>query len=274
MTAPQFVLTLPAEADNVAVVRQALAGLAEAIGLDEVHTADLKTVVSEACMNVVVHAYPERDGPMEISTWPDGDQLRVVVRDEGIGFQPRPADESGPARLRLGLPLIAALSDGFEIRGGPGRGTEVRITKRLAPNERTETTPVEATEDTALRFAPGAPVQPVLGRVLGALAARANLSIDRLSDSQLLADAVSAQALSEGQGEPLSISIADSAGMLELHVDPLVEGGVARLLDAMEIPGPPIGSLRSLASEIRAEPLEGGGERLVIAIGEAAEARG
>ena len=53
-------MSLPARAENVAVVRHALAGLAERIGMDEPGIADLKTVVTEACMNVVVHAYPGR----------------------------------------------------------------------------------------------------------------------------------------------------------------------------------------------------------------------
>ena len=52
-------MTLPARAENVAVVRHALAGLAEQIGMDEAGLADLKTVVTEACMNVVVHAYSD-----------------------------------------------------------------------------------------------------------------------------------------------------------------------------------------------------------------------
>ena len=52
-------IRLPAKAENVAVVRHALAGLAEEIGMDEAGVADLKTVVTEACMNVVVHAYPD-----------------------------------------------------------------------------------------------------------------------------------------------------------------------------------------------------------------------
>ena len=50
-------MLLPARAENVAVVRHALAGLAEEIGMDEAGIADLKTVVTEACMNVVAHAY-------------------------------------------------------------------------------------------------------------------------------------------------------------------------------------------------------------------------
>jgi Histidine kinase-like ATPase domain len=60
-------MSLPAKAENVVVVRHAIAGLAERIGMDEAAIADLKTVVTEACMNVVVHAYPEEEtGLLEI----------------------------------------------------------------------------------------------------------------------------------------------------------------------------------------------------------------
>ena len=55
-----LLITLPGRPENVAVVRHAVAGLAEQIGMDEPGIADLKTVVTEACMNVVVHAYAER----------------------------------------------------------------------------------------------------------------------------------------------------------------------------------------------------------------------
>ena len=58
-------MSLPAKAENVAVVRHAIAGLAERIGMDEPSIADLKTVVTEACMNVVVHAYPEDEEEYE-----------------------------------------------------------------------------------------------------------------------------------------------------------------------------------------------------------------
>jgi serine/threonine-protein kinase RsbW len=56
VTARELRLTLRATPDNVIVVRQAVAGLGEALGLSGPRIADLKTVVSEACNNVVLHA--------------------------------------------------------------------------------------------------------------------------------------------------------------------------------------------------------------------------
>ncbi len=112
-------LSVPARAENVAVVRQALAGLCEALLAEPRVVSDVKLAVTEACTNVVVHAYPDRDGTMEVEAMPSGRTLSVTVRDHGQGIVPR-ADSPG---LGLGLPMIASLSDSVEIRGGSEDGT-------------------------------------------------------------------------------------------------------------------------------------------------------
>jgi serine/threonine-protein kinase RsbW len=121
-------LTLPARAENVAVVRHALGGLGEALELDPQLLSDVKLAVTEACTNVVVHAYGEGDGPMEIAATVEGDVLRVTVRDEGVGILPRP-DSPG---LGLGLPLIATLTESLELGRAPDERTEVAMVFRLA----------------------------------------------------------------------------------------------------------------------------------------------
>jgi len=124
---PEVLLKMPARPEGVGVVRQALAGMADALDFDPSVLADMKMAVTEACTNVVVHAYDERTGVLEVEMLADGDGLTIVVRDHGTGIQPRPARAEPPA-LGLGLPLIAALSDSFELRGATGSGTEVRMT--------------------------------------------------------------------------------------------------------------------------------------------------
>jgi serine/threonine-protein kinase RsbW len=64
---------------------------------------------------------------LEVEMLADETGLTIVVRDHGTGIQPRPARAEPPA-LGLGLPLIAALSDAFELKGSAGQGTEVRMT--------------------------------------------------------------------------------------------------------------------------------------------------
>jgi serine/threonine-protein kinase RsbW len=241
-------LTLPATADNVIVVRQAIAGLAEGLGLGPPRIADLKTVVGEACNNVVLHAYEGEPGPLRVIAEPNENELIVRVEDEGHGFRPRAHE--GEASLGLGLPLIAALSDSFEISGGSGKGSQTTIHFGYAsPEAEANGIPPVLPKELELALSPGAIVKPVLARVIGALAARAEFSVDRLADTMLLGDAVSASGGGDFTDGRVGVAIKDRAGTLEVRVGPLVEGAGERLLSEMEVPG--AGSLRDLASNMR-----------------------
>jgi serine/threonine-protein kinase RsbW len=125
--APDVRLTMPARPEGVAVVRQALAGVADALDVDAAVLADMKMALSEACTNVVVHAYADGDGVLEVEVSADDSGLEIRVRDHGTGIQPQVNPSREVPALGLGLPLIAALSDSFELQGQAGEGTEVRM---------------------------------------------------------------------------------------------------------------------------------------------------
>jgi anti-sigma regulatory factor (Ser/Thr protein kinase) len=263
-------MSLPARAENVAVVRHALAGLAERLGMDEVSLADLKTVVTEACMNVVVHAYAGADpGPLEVEAESDGDGdgLTVLIRDHGSGIRPRPDVEERQS-LRIGLTLIAALSSSFEIKGGADKGTEIRMHVPLAAREdgakAGSTFAVAADAETRIRVGPPEIVGPVLSRALSALAARQDISIDRLSDTMLLSDAISARAPQGFTDGHVSLSIAELPEGIELKVGPMTHGGAERLRAGFELPEVG-GSLEKLTDELRVEDGDEG-EYLVVGI--------
>ncbi|MDP2711024.1 MAG: ATP-binding protein [Solirubrobacteraceae bacterium] len=119
---------LPARAENVAVVRHAFGGLAEAAGVEEQTLADIKLAVTEACTNVVIHAYDRDDeGTLEVDATIEDRRLTVVIRDSGPGIVPRP-DSPG---LGLGLPLIATLAETLELGKDGDEQTEVRMTFSL-----------------------------------------------------------------------------------------------------------------------------------------------
>lgn len=122
---PDMQIALPARAENIAIVRHAFGALGDAYALDAQTLSDIRLAITEACTNVVVHAYPDgREGPMEVFATLLGDELRVVVRDEGRGIGPRP-DSPG---LGLGLPLIASLTESVELGRDREERTEVRMT--------------------------------------------------------------------------------------------------------------------------------------------------
>ena len=124
---PDLELTLPARAENVAVVRHAFGGLGDVLDVGDQMLADIKLAVTEACTNVVVHAYPDREGPLGVAAILEDRTLTVVVVDEGRGITPRP-DSPG---LGLGLPLIATLAESLELGTSADNQTEVRMTFNL-----------------------------------------------------------------------------------------------------------------------------------------------
>jgi anti-sigma regulatory factor (Ser/Thr protein kinase) len=121
---PDLELTLPARAENVAVVRHAFGGLGDVLEVPDQALSDIKLAVTEACTNVVVHAYPDGEGPLAVRATVEERVLTVVVADEGRGISPRP-DSPG---LGLGLPLIATLAESLELGTGANDQTEVRMT--------------------------------------------------------------------------------------------------------------------------------------------------
>jgi anti-sigma regulatory factor (Ser/Thr protein kinase) len=252
-------MSLPAQADNVAVVRHALAGLAEEIGMDEAGIADLKTVVTEACMNVVVHAYEGESGPLNVEAEPEPNGLRVTVRDSGVGIRPRP--ETEPSSLRLGLSLIAALSSRFSFSGGLDRGTEVVMHLPLEGGGAMDggpPAPVAASSGaTEIAIGQSELIGPVLARIVGALAARRDIPVDRVSDAVLLTDAIAAAAPGRFADGKVKLALADGEKGLELRLGPMESGAAAEIRQELDVPGIG-GSLEALADEFAVEGAEDG----------------
>jgi hypothetical protein len=102
----------------------------------------------------------------------------------------------------------------------------------------------------------------VLSRALSALAARQDISVDRLSDTMLLSDAISARAPEGFTDGHVSLSIAEMPEGIELKVGPMTSGGAERLRSSFELP---VGSLEALTDGVRVEDGTEG-EYLVVGI--------
>jgi serine/threonine-protein kinase RsbW len=253
-------LKLPARAENVAVVRHALAGLAEQVGMDETGVADLKTVVTEACMNVVVHAYPDGTGPLLVEADPDSEGLTVTVSDRGAGINPQADSERNS--LKLGLSLIAALSSSFSISGGLDRGTEVMMRVPLsgggANGAVADSHEVSLVADaTVLTVTRAELLEPVLARLVGALAARRDLSIERVSDAVLVTDAIADAAPGRFADGCVRLGLDESDSGLELRLGPMEAGAADEIRERLEVPGLG-GSLEGLVDEIGVEAADEG----------------
>jgi serine/threonine-protein kinase RsbW len=258
-------MMLPAKSENVAVIRHALAGLAEEIGMDEPGLADLKTVVTEACMNVVLHAYGGEPGPLNVEAEADPDGLTVVVRDEGAGIRPQANTERDS--LRLGLSLIAALSSSFSISGGIDQGTEITMRVPLRgggadSKDGTATIKPQTVDRTELVIDRSELLAPVLARVVAALAARRDLSVDRVSDTLLVTDAIASAAPHRFTDGRVRLELDERAGGIDLRLGPMEAGAAAHIREDLEVPDVG-GSLEKLADELTVEESDDG-EYLVI----------
>ena len=124
---------------NEAFARTAAAAFAAQLDptLDEV--GDIRTAVSEAVTNAIVHAYPDTLGKVELKLrlYP-GNELELIVRDWGVGIpdieQARtPLFTTGnEERSGMGFTIMESFMDAVKVRSTPGKGTTVTMRKRFA----------------------------------------------------------------------------------------------------------------------------------------------
>ena len=131
-------ITFPSRSVNEGFARSALSAFAAQADptLDEL--ADVKTAVSEAVTNCIVHAYANTIGPNTLTAalYEDG-TLRVAVADKGCGIPDvskamEPLFTTGGAeRAGLGFAVMESFMDSVKVRSAPGKGTRVTLSKRL-----------------------------------------------------------------------------------------------------------------------------------------------
>jgi hypothetical protein len=166
-----------------------------------------------------------------------GDAIAVVVRDHGRGISSRNgAEGQEDAHDGIGVPVINALSDRARFGEVPGGGTEVRmefpasqaasLNVRQSEHEAASAGWAQgiSSEAIELRLAPNALARAVLPRVLSTLAARAYFSTDRISDVQLVADVLAANADDSINGNHLDVGVTVAQRYLELRIGPLRSG--------------------------------------------------
>ena len=229
-------LELQNRPENVSVVRAALSGIAEAAGFDEELATDVKTAVSEACNNVVIHAYEGQAGPMRVVVSNSGDRVDIVVRDTGTGIRRL---SSGADHMGLGLALISALADQAEFNSPSDGGTEVRMRFRRDQTDADASFPGDEEwphrpaaldeEDVVMWCEPVPLARHLIGRVARATAASSHFTMTGASDLYAINDAMAGFAEVAADGH-LIVGISSSSHQLRLDAGPMValdpgEGG-------------------------------------------------
>ena len=136
----EVTLTFPSLSRNESFVRSATACFAAQLDPTLNELEDIKTAVSEAVTNAIVHGYPDSIGQVTVKLRVCGEnQMEVVVKDHGRGIpdvdrarQPM-FTTGGEERSGMGFTIMESFMDKVAVRSAVGRGTTVVMRKRLAP---------------------------------------------------------------------------------------------------------------------------------------------
>ncbi len=132
-------LKLPSLSVNEGFARSVVGAFATQLDPTLEDIADIKTAVSEAVTNAIVHAYPDRVGEICILASLDKHTITIVVQDNGIGItdidqarQPFYSTAGDESRSGMGFTVMETFMDEVTIESTPGKGTTVELKKKIA----------------------------------------------------------------------------------------------------------------------------------------------
>ena len=136
----EVLLEFPSRSSNEGFARAAVACFAAQMDPTLNELEDIKTAVSEAVTNAIVHAYPDAIGKVAVrARICPGNVLELTVKDHGRGIADvEKAREplyttGGEERSGMGFTIMESFMDKMTVRSVPGRGTTVLMRKKLAP---------------------------------------------------------------------------------------------------------------------------------------------
>ena len=136
----EVLLEFPSRSSNEGFARAAVACFAAQMDPTLNELEDIKTAVSEAVTNAIVHAYPDAIGKVAVrARICPGNVLELTVKDHGRGIADvEKAREplyttGGEERSGMGFTIMESFMDNIRVRSTPGRGTTVLMRKKLAP---------------------------------------------------------------------------------------------------------------------------------------------
>ena len=133
-----MILDFPSKSSNEAFARSAVACFAAQMDPTLEELGDIRTAVSEAVTNSIVHAYPEKIGNITLRCRILKDNtLDIVIKDKGVGIEDvvqarRPAYTTGGTdRSGMGFTIMESFMTEFEVTSKPGKGTTVHMRRKL-----------------------------------------------------------------------------------------------------------------------------------------------
>ena len=135
----QVKFTFLSRSVNEGFARAALAAFLAQADPTVPQLADIKTAVSEAVTNCIVHAYPNMVGPITMTAvLYEGGTVRITITDRGVGMpdvekamEPLFTTGNPEERSGLGFAVMQSFMDKVRVSSAPSRGTRVTMTKHL-----------------------------------------------------------------------------------------------------------------------------------------------
>lgn len=133
-----MILEFPSRSSNEAFARSAVACFAAQMDPTMEELGDIRTAVSEAVTNCIVHAYPDQLGTVILRCRILKDNtLDIVIKDKGIGIEnleqaKKPMFTTGGAeRSGMGFTIMESFMTSFHVSSVPGKGTTVHMRRKL-----------------------------------------------------------------------------------------------------------------------------------------------
>lgn len=136
-------LSFPAVDENEAFARMVISAFLVKANPSMSIISEVRTAVSEAVTNAVVHAYPDRtDGRVFLRAALEGRRVSIEVEDYGCGIQdvaqammPFYTSQPEEERTGMGFSLMQSFMDGVQVHSAPGSGTLISMTKLLPEDD-------------------------------------------------------------------------------------------------------------------------------------------
>ena len=136
----KFTMTLPARSANESFARACVAAFVTQLDPTIEEINDIKTAVSEAVTNCIVHAYKDSIGKIYITAFlNDNNSIKIRIRDKGCGIENvtkamEPLYTSlGGERAGLGFAVMESFMDSIKVSSTVGKGTSVTMVKKISP---------------------------------------------------------------------------------------------------------------------------------------------
>lgn len=139
----EMMLAFESRSQNESFARTVVAAFAAQLDPTIEELADIKTAVSEAVTNSIIHGYTDKAGIIKMHCILENNEIMVEIIDEGVGIENiakamEPLYTTRPEleRSGMGFSFMEAFMDSLEVKSEPGKGTTVIMKKKIGKARR------------------------------------------------------------------------------------------------------------------------------------------